>query len=107
MKAAPVLLVALAVATLGATGTARAADAEALIKANGCTACHAVDTKLVGPSYKDVATKYHDEKGAEAKLIAKVRDGGSGVWGPVPMPPHPTISEADLKTMVDWVLDRK
>ncbi len=100
-----------AVLLLGAIAlplAASAADsAETLIKSNGCTACHSTDTKLVGPSYKDVAAKYKGDKEAETKMIAKVKAGGSGVWGPVPMPPHPTISDADLKTMVDWVLALK
>lgn len=82
-------------------------DAEVLLKTKGCVACHATDAKLVGPSYKDVAAKYAGDADAEEKLISKVRDGGSGVWGPVPMPPHPAISDADLKTMVDWVLALK
>jgi cytochrome c len=81
-----------------------AKKAEALAKSNGCMACHAIDTKLVGPSYKDVAAKYHHVMGAEAILMKKVKDGSSGVWGPIPMPPHPGISDADLKIMVDWVL---
>ncbi|OWY41063.1 cytochrome C biogenesis protein CcsA [Xenophilus sp. AP218F] len=72
-----------------------------------CTACHAVDKKLVGPAYKDVAKKYAGDKGAEAKLIAKVKNGGSGVWGPVPMTPHPSIPDADLKALVKWVLSQK
>ena len=90
--------------------SAHAADAnngETLAKADGCMACHAVGNKLVGPSYKDVAVKYSGDKDAEAKLMKKVKDGGSGVWGPIPMPPHPAISDADLKTMVDWVLSLK
>ena len=89
------------------THAADAANAEALAKANGCMACHTVDTKLVGPSYKEVAAKYKGNKDAEALLMKKVKDGGSGVWGPIPMPPHPAISDADLKTLVDWVLSSK
>lgn len=84
-----------------------AKKAEALAKSSGCMACHAVDTKLVGPSYKDVAAKYRDAKNAQAILMKKIKDGGSGVWGPIPMPPHPAISDADLKVMVDWVLSSK
>ncbi|MFN4237610.1 MAG: c-type cytochrome [Vogesella sp.] len=78
-----------------------------LAQKNNCTACHAVDKKLVGPSYKEVAKKYAGDKGAEAKLIAKVKAGGAGVWGPVPMPPNPQVSDADLKTLVKWVLSQK
>ncbi|GHD70615.1 c-type cytochrome [Vogesella fluminis] len=72
-----------------------------------CVACHAVDKKIVGPAYKDVAKKYAGNKAAEAKLIAKIKAGGSGVWGPVPMPAHPQVSDADLKTLVKWVLSQK
>ncbi len=78
-----------------------------LAQKNNCTACHAVDKKLVGPAYKDVAKKYAGDKTAEAKLIAKVKAGGSGVWGAVPMPPNPQVSDADLKTLVKWVLSQK
>ncbi len=84
-----------------------AKQAEAIAKAKGCTACHGVATKLVGPSYKDVAAKYQGVADAEALLIKKVKDGGAGVWGQIPMPPHPDISDADLKTLVDWVLSIK
>ncbi|MFC3531486.1 c-type cytochrome [Vogesella facilis] len=72
-----------------------------------CTACHAVEKKVVGPAYRDVAKKYAGDKGAEARLIAKVKAGGSGVWGSVPMPPNPQVSDADLKTLVKWVLSQK
>ncbi|UTH75776.1 c-type cytochrome [Chromobacterium sp. IIBBL 290-4] len=72
-----------------------------------CTACHAVDKKIVGPAYKDVAKKYAGQKGAEAMLVSKVKNGGSGVWGPVPMTPHPNIPDADLHALVKWVLSQK
>ncbi|MEQ6289894.1 c-type cytochrome [Vogesella sp. GCM10023246] len=72
-----------------------------------CTACHAVEKKVVGPAYRDVAKKYAADKGAEARLIAKVKAGGSGVWGSIPMPPNPQVSDADLKTLVKWVLSQK
>lgn len=79
----------------------------ALAQKSGCLACHAVDHKVVGPAYKDVAKKYAGDKTAEAKLIAKVKKGGSGVWGPVPMPPNTQVSDADVKTLVKWVLSLK
>lgn len=79
-------------------------NGEVLAKANGCMACHQVDKKLVGPGYREVAVKYQGDPAAEAKLMKKIKDGGSGVWGPVPMPPHPALSDADLKTMADWIL---
>ena len=81
------------------------AKAEALAKASNCLACHTVDKKLVGPAYKDVAKKYKGDKDAEDKLFKKVKAGGSGVWGPIPMPPNgPKVSDADIKTLVEWVM---
>ena len=74
--------------------------------ASNCMACHAVDKKLVGPAYKDVATKYKGDKTAADKLAAKVMKGGSGAWGPVPMPANPQVSEADAKKLVAWVLNQ-
>ena len=76
-----------------------------LAQQKNCLACHAVDKKLVGPAYQDVARKYKGDKEAEAKLINKVKNGGAGVWGPIPMPPNtPKVSDADIKTLVEWVL---
>ncbi len=82
------------------------ADGLALATKAGCTACHAVDKKVVGPAYQDVAKKYKGQANASAKLLEKVRKGGSGVWGPIPMPPNDAvkISDADLKTTIDWIL---
>ena len=80
---------------------------EALAKAKNCMSCHAVDKKVVGPSYKDVAKKYAGNAGAAATLEAKVKKGGSGVWGTVPMPPNPAVSDADIKKLVAWVLATK
>ena len=72
----------------------------------GCTACHTVDKKLVGPAYKDVAAKYKGQGDAAAKLAEKVRKGGVGVWGPIPMPPNGAdkINDADLTTVIAWIL---
>jgi len=82
-----------------------AGAAEALAQKSGCLACHSVSNKIVGPAYKDVAAKYKGDKTAEAKLIAKVKAGGSGVWGPIPMPPNsPQVKDEDIKTIVQWVL---
>jgi cytochrome c len=78
-----------------------------LAKAKNCMACHAAATKLVGPAYKDVAAKYAGQKGAEDKLVAKVMKGGSGSWGPVPMPANPQVSEAEARSLVKWVLATK
>ena len=86
----------------------RAADAgEELMKKDGCTACHAIDKKVVGPSYKEVAAKYRGVPGAAATLAEKVKKGGQGVWGPVPMPPNATVSDADIKTLVAYILALK
>lgn len=78
-----------------------------LAKAKNCMACHSVNTKLVGPAYKDVAAKYAGQKDAEQKLVQKVIKGGSGVWGPVPMPPNPQVSEAEAHQLVKWILAQK
>ena len=66
--------------------------------------CHTVDKKLVGPGYKEVAAKYKGDKTAEAKLVEKVKKGGAGVWGPIPMPANAQVSDADVKTLVKWIL---
>ncbi|MDQ5898108.1 MAG: cytochrome c [Pseudomonadota bacterium] len=81
------------------------ANADLAAKKN-CMACHAVDTKLVGPAYKDVAAKYRSDKGAAARLAEKVIKGGSGVWGPVPMPAN-NVTPEEAKTLVAWVLSQK
>ncbi len=76
-----------------------------LAKKSNCMNCHAVDKKLVGPSYQDIAKKYAGDKTAEAKLVEKVKKGGSGVWGPVPMTANsPQVKDDDIKTLVKWVL---
>ncbi len=79
--------------------------AKALAQKSGCLACHSVDKPVLGPAYKDVAAKYKGDASAEAKLVAKVKAGGSGVWGKNPMPPMGgQVKEADIKTIVQWVL---
>ncbi len=80
------------------------ANAVKLVTANACMACHAVDKKILGPSFLDIAKKYKGQDDAMQQLAKKVRDGGSGVWGAVPMPPHPNINDADLKSMLQWIL---
>ena len=80
---------------------------QALATSKNCMACHAVDKKLVGPSYKDVAAKYAGQKDAVDKLAAKIIKGGSGVWGPIPMPPNAQINEADAKKLATWVMTQK
>jgi len=83
---------------------AEASAGQTLAKKSGCFACHNVDKKVLGPSYKEVAAKYKDDKGAEAKLISKVKAGGSGTWGDMPMPPNAHVKDEDIKTIVAWIL---
>ena len=85
-------------------GKVDAKAAEALAQKSGCIACHAVDKKVIGPAYKEVAAKYKADKDAATKLAAKVKAGGQGVWGPVPMPPNAHVSDADIKVLVAWVM---
>jgi cytochrome c len=83
------------------------ASGEQLLQKNGCIACHAVDKKLVGPGYKEVAAKYAGDKDALDKLTKKVKAGGAGAWGQIAMPPHPQVSDADVQAMVKYVLSLK
>ncbi len=80
---------------------------QALAQAKNCMACHAVDNKVVGPAYKDVATKYKGDKAAVDKLASKIIKGGAGVWGPVPMPANAQVNEAEAKKLAVWVLTLK
>lgn len=93
-------------ATLLSLSGAASAD-QALAQKNACMSCHGVDKKIVGPAFKDVAKKYAGDKTAEAKLIAKVKAGGKGVWGEIPMPPNPQVNDADMKKIVAWMLSLK
>jgi cytochrome c len=95
-----------ALAALAAISAPALAD-QALATAKNCMACHAVDKKLVGPAYKEVATKYAGQKDAVDKLAVKIIKGGSGVWGPVPMPANAQVSEAEAKKLASWVLTQK
>lgn len=80
-------------------------SAEALAQKSGCLNCHSVQAAILGPAYKDVAKKYKGDNGAEARLVAKVKAGGSGVWGKMPMPANsPQVKDEDIKTVVKWVL---
>lgn len=83
------------------------AAAQALMQKSGCLACHAKDKKVVGPAHLDVANKYRTVKGAEDQLVKHVINGGAGVWGQIPMPPHKHIPEADVRTMVRYILTYK
>jgi cytochrome c len=78
-----------------------------LLNANACVACHTLDKRVVGPSFREVAAKFSGDKDAAAKLMKKVREGGAGNWGKVPMPPNPAVSDADLKQMVGWILQQR
>ncbi len=103
MKRAPYALITLIALTAAATPAL--AD-QALAQKKNCLACHAVDKKVVGPAYKDIAAKYAGQNVA-AKLTAKVMKGGAGVWGAVPMPANPQVSQAEAETLVKWVLSLK
>ena len=96
--------IAIAVAV---TAVAPAFADQALATAKNCMACHAVDKKLVGPAYKEVAAKYAADKSAADKLAVKILKGGSGVWGAVPMPANAQVSEAEAKKLAAWVLSQK
>jgi cytochrome c len=98
---------ALALAVLGLAVASGPVFAQAeLAKQKNCLACHATDKKLVGPSYKDVAAKYKGDKDAAAKLAKKIREGGVGVWGQVPMPANPQVNEQEAASLAKWVLSQ-
>ena len=75
-----------------------------LARKHGCISCHAPERKLIGPAYKDIAARYQGQADAVGRLSEKIRSGGSGVWGRVVMPPHRSVPDAELKTLVEWVL---
>jgi len=93
----------LALALVGVAFALPAQADEALAKKHNCLACHTVDKKLVGPAYKEIAKKYKGQNVA-AQLEQKVKKGGQGVWGPIPMPPNAAVPDADIKKLVDWIL---
>ena len=98
---------ALLVAALGLAAAAPALADLALATSKNCMSCHAVDRKILGPAFKDVAAKYKDNKGAADMLATKIMKGGSGVWGAVPMPANNQVSEAEAKKLAAWVLSTK
>ena len=100
------LFAALTTATVCSIATPAMADL-ALATAKNCMSCHAVDKKLVGPSYKDVSAKYAGQKDAADKLASKILKGGSGVWGAIPMPANAQVSPVEAKTLATWVLTLK
>jgi cytochrome c len=96
---------ALAVVALGLVAVGGPAFASAdLAKQKNCLACHAIDKKLVGPSYKDIAAKYKADKNAPTTLAKKIREGGVGAWGQIPMPANPQVNEQEAATLAKWVL---
>jgi cytochrome c len=93
--------------TLGLLAVLPAWASDELAKKHACFACHTVDKKMVGPSYKDVAAKYRGDKEAPAKLADRVKKGSQGVWGNVPMPPNTAVPDADVSALVKWILAQK
>lgn len=108
MKSFNLTIAAIAVAAFPSAATAAISDADAtqLLTKYNCQACHTQDNKLVGPAYKDVAKKYAGDSSAPAKLAQKIKSGGSGVWGAIPMPPN-NVPDSDLTKLVDWILSLK
>lgn len=106
MKLKSTLLAIVSVAAGFAVCAPAMADLK-LATAKNCMACHAIDKKVVGPAYKDVAAKYAGQKDAPAKLAAKVMAGGGGVWGPVPMPANTQVNPSEAKLLVTWILAQK
>ncbi|WP_179404159.1 c-type cytochrome [Burkholderia guangdongensis] len=98
------VVVVLAGMVFGANAHADVGDGLRIARSNACLGCHAVDRKLVGPAFKDVAARYKGDPQAVDKLAKKVKDGGAGVWGVVPMPAHPRMSDTDIRMVVQWVL---
>lgn len=98
-------IVSIAVVTgLTFAGSSMSADMPAVAKKNGCTSCHSIDKKVVGPAWQAVADKYKGDAGAKDKLSTKIAKGGSGVWGAVPMPAQPKLSDADRHELVEFIL---
>jgi cytochrome c len=90
-----------------ASSAALAADAQQLLKDKACLSCHTPDKKLVGPAYKEVAAKYKSRKDAEAYLVKKIKEGSTGAWGPIPMPPNAAVSDEEAKTLAKYIMTVK
>lgn len=101
-----VLIVSASAAWL-TSGAALAQDVDELYKTKNCFACHRIDRHYHAPTFKEIAAKYAAEKGVEAKLVKKVREGGVGVWGQAPMPPQAQVTEEEAVTLVRWILELK
>ncbi|MDG5974587.1 cytochrome c, class I [Hydrogenophaga taeniospiralis CCUG 15921] len=98
------VLAAAALLTTAGVFAVDAAAAKALASKSACLACHAADKKIVGPAYKDVAAKYKGQSDAPDKVAARIKSGGSGLYGPVPMPPQAALKDDELKLLAAWVL---
>lgn len=107
MKLATLTLAAAAFVVAPAYAALDNAQAEAMMKKDGCAACHSIDKKIVGPAYVEVAAKYKGDKNAQATLEKKVKDGGVGAWGQIPMPPNAAVPPNDIKDLVTWILALK
>ena len=107
MKLATLTLAAAALVAAPAYAALDNAQAEAMMKKDGCAACHSIDKKIVGPAYVDVAAKYKSDKNAVAMLSKKVKEGSTGVWGPIPMPPNAAVSQGDITELVTWIMTLK
>ncbi|AOJ08495.1 cytochrome C [Burkholderia sp. ABCPW 14] len=99
-----VVVAALGCALASAPARADVGDGLKVARSNACMGCHAVDRKLVGPSFQQIAERYKSDQQAVPKLVKKVKDGGSGVWGAIPMPAHPRMSDTDARSVVQWAL---
>ncbi|KXV15791.1 cytochrome C [Caballeronia megalochromosomata] len=98
------VFVAASVGVCAAEQSVSSANAMAIARSNACMGCHAIDRKLVGPSFQQVAEKYKGDPQASAKLEKKVKNGGAGVWGAIPMPSHPKMNDGDIRAVVAWIL---
>jgi cytochrome c len=107
MTGAAAMVAAAFVALAAPAVAADVPPGQKLFQSNNCVTCHTIDHKLVGPSFVDVAKKYAGQPDAVPTLVDAIKKGHVGTWGPVPMPPHPTLSDSDIKTIVDWILSMK
>ncbi len=101
------MMTAATAALLTLSGVASANEGQALAQKNACMSCHGVDKKIVGPAFKEVAAKYAGDKTAPDRLVAKVKTGGKGVWGQIPMPPNPQVKSEEAAKIIAWVLSLK
>ncbi|HVL76891.1 MAG TPA: c-type cytochrome [Noviherbaspirillum sp.] len=99
-----VIAAAVALTLSGAVAPHGALASQELARSKGCVACHAMDKKLVGPAFKDVAARYADERGAEDRLVEKVLKGSQGAWGAIPMPANTNVSQEEARALVRWIL---